>query len=591
MNKKIKGIFHFKLRKIVLPKIKFRQKIFVISLPVILVVTLGVVGISYGAVEYKKISGLIKESNQLIKEEKYSEANEKLKFIKNIWFIKDLGIKKQSIDNEIEKNKKLDEDKSQYNQGVNEINNYNLQIAVDLLSGLSENSFYYQKAQTKIEEAKRKMVEGKLSEEQMARKGAEVKAKQEEFEKKLKEQQLAGKEAEEKMMKADNDGDSLTYRRELELGTSDWDIDSDNDGIKDNEDLHPAGGGRNQAQNFTWSYGGYNWTWIANIQEDWYEYYKAKKPRPTPLNLDYVTYNDPFIKTIAQKISASADERGLSRGALAEAFVQSLSYIDDIYTGYDEYPKYPVETFFEKNGDCEDTSYLTAAIVKAMNIDTVLVALPGHMSIGVWMDCTASGTYYELGGRCYYYTETTGNGWLSGEIPDKYRYTPATLVKIPSGEVINNVTPQYVKPCSISSDFSGYYSDGSNYYLDSQCNNLTYCLSYKDFYYNSLTQSFYHDSSCSQIVTKGCAKATSYLGYFTNGVDYYSDSRCIQKARICRSSLYSYDKYYDGYDNYWDSDCTQEVVSYCSKSIYYLGYFFNSIDSKIYTDYQCTIKK
>jgi len=435
------------------------------------------------------------------------------------------------------------------------------------------------------------MVEGKLSEEQVARKTAEVKAKQEEFEKKLKEQQLAGKEAEEKMMNADNDGDGLTYRRELELGTSDWNTDSDGDGIRDNEDLHPAGGGRNQAQTFAWSYSGYNWTWTTNIQEDWYEYYKAKKPRPTPLSSEYVTYNDPFIKKIAQKISEAADEKGLSKGALAKAFVQSLSYVADVYTGYDEYPKYPVETFFEKNGDCEDTSYLTASIVKAMSIDTVLVVLPGHMAVGVWMDCDAPGTSYRLNDRCYYYTETAGEGWFSGEIPDKYKYSAATLIKIPSGETISNVSPQYKKPCDPSQDFSGYYSDGKDFYSDSQCSNLTYCLSYKEFYYNPSTQSFYHDNGCSQIVVKGCIKAASYPGYFTNGIDYYSDSRCIQKARICRPSSYSYDKYYDGYDNYWNSSCTQKVVSWCSKSIYYPGYFFNSIDGKIYIDYQCTQKR
>ena len=61
-----------------------------------------------------------------------------------------------------------------------------------------------------------------------------------------------------------------------------------------------------------------------------------------------------------------------------------------------------------------------------------------------------------------------------------------------------------------------------------------------------------------------------------------------KKTRICRPNLFYSDRYFDGYDNYWDSSCTEKVVSWCSKSIYYPGYFFNSIDWKIYVDYQCT---
>jgi len=568
-------------------KEKINQKGFIqIIIPVALILASGF----YFGLIYHTDSSLIKEAEQLTKSENYEGAIGKLESAQKSILVEKLSINKQKIISEIENNKKLNEDKSKYDQGVNELNNNNLQAAVDLLSKLPEDSFYYQKAQTKIEESKRMLVEGELSKETIAKNAAEAKAKQEEYQKNLKTQELADKAAAEKMMNADNDGDGLTYREELALGTSDFNKDSDGDGIPDNLDAHPAGGGRNIAQTFAWSYGGYNWTWTTDIQEDWYDYYKAK-PRVSVSSVEYVTYNDPFIQAIAKKISESADEKKLNKSALAEAFVQSLSYVDDVYTGYDEYPKYPVETFIEKNGDCEDTSYLTAAIVRAMNIDTVLILLPGHMAVGVWIDCTASGTSYKLGDRCYYYTETTGEGWISGEIPDKYQYTPATLIKIPSGETTNNISPQYVKPCYPATDFSGYYSDGTNYYSDIQCNNLAYCMPYKDLYYSTTTKSFYWDSICNQIVAKGCAKSTSYSGYFTNGIDLYSDSQCVQKATICRLSPNYSDTYYDGYNEYWDSGCNQKVVLWCPKSIYSPGYFYNSIDKKIYVDSECTILK
>ena len=333
-------------------------------------------------------------------------------------------------------------------------------------------------------------------------------------------------------MSTDNDGDGLTYREEEKLGTSDWSKDSDNDGINDGEDLHPAGGGRNQAQTFAWSYGGYDWTYTTAIHEDWFSYYKAK-PRGSHPSIDYITSDDPFIKRISKKISDKAKKTpDVGETWLAVSFVQNLGYVDDIFTGYNEYPKYPVETFFDKNGDCEDTSYLTASIIDAMNIGSVLILLPGHMAVGVWIDCDAPGTYYKFGDRCYYYVETTDTGWDLGKIPDKYRNAQATLIKVPYGDTIKAYS-QHKKPCIVS-DFSGYYYDGVNYYRDSKCLNLVSCLSYSGYYYNPNEENFYHDSSCTQIVAAGCSKSTNYPGYFynTHNNEIYIDSECTQKADL-----------------------------------------------------------
>lgn len=425
----------------------------------------------------------------------------------------------------------------------------------------------------------------KAQQEEILKNQAEAKAKQEEYEKKLREQELSEKEAEERKMNADNDNDGLTYREELSLGSSDWSNDSDGDGIKDGEDMHPASGGRNIPQTFSWSYGGYDWNWTANLHEDWVEYYR-EKPR-VDHGVEYVISEDPFIKEVANEIKDGAVSNDVNKTWLAVSFVQNLPYVDDIYTGYDEYPKYPVETFFEKNGDCEDMSYLAASIVDAMNIGSVLIVLPGHMAIGVWMDCDNSGTYYQLNGKCYYYVETTNNTYMAGDIPSEYKNTRATLIEIPSGKR-SNVYPTYKKPCESAIDFPGYYYSNGNFYRDSSCNSLITCLPYEDFYYNNNTEKFYWDSSCVQLVVKGCSKSTSYSGYFTNGIEYYYDSSCTNRAKVCRLSSVSYDKYWDGYDFYWDSSCYQKVVAGCSKSAYYPGYFFDGFS--YYSDYRCTFK-
>jgi len=541
-RKKIKGVFGFKLSRIPLLKIKFKQRNFVVSLPIILAITVGVAGISYGTVEYNKTFSLVKEANRLVKGEKYSEANEKLEFAQNSWLIKNLGIKKQEINNEIEKNKKLDEHKSKYNQGLDRLDKGNYQEAIDLFSEIPEGSFYSNNAKLKTEEAKRKIVEEELGETKIAKKEAEEKAqqesikrsraearaKQEEFEKNIKEQQLSEKEAEEKMMNADNDGDGLTYREEEKKGTSDWNNDSDGDGIIDSKDTHPAGGGRNIPQIFTWSYGGYDWTWTESIQEDWYDYYKAK-PRNSPESIEYVTIDDPFIKKIVKKISNGA-KGDVNEVWLAISFVQNLPYVEDVFTGYDEYPKYPVETFFEKNGDCEDTSYLTASIIDAMGYGSALILLPGHMAVGVYMNCDNSGTYYELDGRCYYYVETTSKDYAGGEIPDKYRNTRATLIKIPSGET-TDVYPKYKKSCEPSSNYPGYYYSeafGGTYYSDSNCRHQTDCLPAEDMYWNG--KYFYWDSNCAKRYVLGCNKSSIYSGLFYDDHDWYYDYQCSRRA-------------------------------------------------------------
>lgn len=561
---------------------KNTYKIIIITSAVVIIT-----GISYGSIEYYKIFKLTKEAQQLIKEEKYNEANEKIEIIKEKWFVEILGIQKEKISNEIKKNKKLEGDKSKYNQGLAELDENNFQEAINILSELSESSFYYQKSQTKIEEAKRKTLEGELSQEQLARQKAESKAKQEEFEKKLKEQQLISKETEEKMMNADNDGDSLTYRREQELGTSDWNTDSDNDGIRDNLDAHPAGGGRNIAQEFEWEYMGTSWTWKYSIQEDWYEYYK-NKPRVAH-GAVYVTQNDPFIQEIAKTLKSKAEKENYHLSSFIVSFVQGLPYIEDYYTNFDEYPKYPVETFIERNGDCEDTSYLFASLIQAAGLGVVLVQFHDHMGVGIKTVHTQSGYYYPIGNEYYYYYETTAKGWQVGDLPKEYLNEKAQVTVVSNGS-INNVYPQYVKPCDPSSDFIGYYYDGKNFYSDSQCNNSVHCLSYKEYYFSINTEKLYWDGSCSQVVVKGCTKSTNYSGYFTNSIDYYSDSSCLSKARICRLSSIYYDRYWDGYDNYWDSSCSQKVVIGCDKSVYYPGLFFNGLN--YYYDYQCIqIKK
>lgn len=163
------------------------------------------------------------------------------------------------------------------------------------------------------------------------------------------------------------------------------------------------------------------------------EKYAARKRRS-----EYVTdaMADGSADAFGAILNAEAEANGFrTRRAKVDFlidFVQNLPYVpDDVGTGYDDYTKHMVETLVEGGGDCEDTAVMLASLLQSasFNYDTVLLLLPGHMSIGVYGD-DLPGTYYEFDSRRYYYVETTGRGWDVGQVPKEYESVPATVSQV-----------------------------------------------------------------------------------------------------------------------------------------------------------------
>jgi hypothetical protein len=135
----------------------------------------------------------------------------------------------------------------------------------------------------------------------------------------------------------------------------------------------------------------------------------------------YVTSTDGVIQNVALQLSNfSVDFSDVQKAQFVLSFVQYIEYVEDeVSASQDEYWRFPVQTLYDKMGDCEDKAFLYASIMEAMGFDAVILIYEGHAATGIAVD-GASGTYYNFEGSKYYYCETTAVGWEVGDIPDEY---------------------------------------------------------------------------------------------------------------------------------------------------------------------------
>lgn len=190
---------------------------------------------------------------------------------------------------------------------------------------------------------------------------------------------------------------------------------------------------------FKWDYGDSQWAWTMQIPKELYDYYKGLPRSPTSNYSIYVTHplDDSIFDKLVVSLKNNAQKKGFTEFqtvSFAAAFVQSLTYTSDsVTTGYDEYPRYPLETLVDNGGDCEDTAILTASLIRALGYGTVLLTFdkttegPGHVAVGVKGGEGIYGSYYEDNDSKYYYLETTSTGWEIGQIPDDYRDSSAHI--------------------------------------------------------------------------------------------------------------------------------------------------------------------
>ncbi len=191
-------------------------------------------------------------------------------------------------------------------------------------------------------------------------------------------------------------------------------------------------------KNYYWSFEGNDYSMQLNLSaRDYYEL-KYSQVERWPSTYDeargFVTVGDPSVAGAASELDALASAIGLSdleRANFVLSFVQSIDYsFDNVSAGANEYWRFPLETLYDQTGDCEDTSILYASIMEAMGVDAVLLLLPGQMAVGI--SCPgATGGHYYFESTDYYYCETTGPGWVVGEVPSEMRNAEVDLVQVP----------------------------------------------------------------------------------------------------------------------------------------------------------------
>lgn len=184
---------------------------------------------------------------------------------------------------------------------------------------------------------------------------------------------------------------------------------------------------------YQWTYKDTTWTSTISLSASLYNYYKSQPHDRQSNYAEYALsdYDRPSMKSLINMFNDAGSKAGYTKYddvMNVVTFVQALPYTSDkVTTGYDEYPRYPVETLVDDGGDCEDTSILTAALLSEMGYGVVLLEFPGHMAVGVKCSDDYPGTYYEYKGAKYFYLETTGNGWAIGQVPDAYKNSQAII--------------------------------------------------------------------------------------------------------------------------------------------------------------------
>jgi hypothetical protein len=109
-----------------------------------------------------------------------------------------------------------------------------------------------------------------------------------------------------------------------------------------------------------------------------------------------------------------------------------------VSTGYQSYPRFPIETLVDQVGDCKSHSTLFATLTLILDYGTVYINPPDHLAVGI-LGNNLKGTYWTYNSQTYYYCETTASGYTIGQLPDQFSGQTANVYSVDENQ-------QYVPP-------------------------------------------------------------------------------------------------------------------------------------------------
>lgn len=155
----------------------------------------------------------------------------------------------------------------------------------------------------------------------------------------------------------------------------------------------------------------------------------------------FVTSNEKVINDLASDLKSYAKNYdSVTTANFILRFVQgSIVYrLDNVSKGPIEYWRFPVETLVDRQGDCEDTAVLYAAIMEALNYEAALIFCSweedgekvGHLAVGIHLEGDHGDYVEDSAGKKYYFCETTAASYNLGQLPKDFDCEPEKIIVI-----------------------------------------------------------------------------------------------------------------------------------------------------------------
>jgi hypothetical protein len=152
---------------------------------------------------------------------------------------------------------------------------------------------------------------------------------------------------------------------------------------------------------------------------------------------------DAVVNEISDDLFKIAKNQDFSKEKTANlflSFVQSLQGTPDP----DDHVQFPYETLYEGKGDCEDMAILASRLLAHQDYDVAILQTQDHVGLGL------AGKYVGdsfLGddGVEYFYSETTGAGFVIGELPKTYNFSEVSVFSISPKPFVNIIWSSVIR--------------------------------------------------------------------------------------------------------------------------------------------------